>query len=599
MQRMHTPSGGRPNPFQLHGLLPGTGQAWMDRALAVSVERLLGLSELDAAYRALGLSRDCDDFIAKACDALGIELRFPEHELAHVPSTGPVVIVANHPFGGIEGLLLAGLLRRVRKDVRVMANFMLRRVPELSELFIGVDPFAGSHARNASGLRQALRWLEAGGLLLMFPAGAVSHWRLDRRGITDPPWQPGVARLLHRTRATVTPIYLYGANGPMFQLAGMVHPGLRTALLPRELLNKSKARIPVRIGRPLDYAEIAHLDAEPLTHFLRLRTYLLGAMDQELPAPRAAAPVHAGGGADQCARDVAALPPSQRLAATGDLAVYVAHAAQIPALLREIGRQRELTFRAVGEGTGGAIDLDAYDADYLHLFVWDERQARLAGGYRMGLSDHILARRGRKGLYTRSLFRMKKQLFRRMGPAIELGRSFVCPEYQRSFAPLLLLWKGIGAFVARHPRYRVLFGPVSISSDYAAVSRQLMVDYLEAALLDRDLSRLVRPRRRPVRNRSAWLKSDVAALGDIETVSALLAGVEPDGKGVPVLLRQYLKLGGRILGFNVDPQFNHAIDALLMVDLSRCELRTLQRYMGKQEALDYLGYEEARPKSAA
>lgn len=591
--------GEQSTPFQLRGLLPSTGQAWLDKTLAVSAERLLGLSELDAAYRALGPSRDCDDFIDKACAALGVALRFPAQELAHIPATGPVIVIANHPFGGIEGLLLAGLLRRVRKDVRVMTNFMLQRIPELSELFIGVDPFAGAPLRNAAGLRQALRWLEGGGLLLAFPAGEVSHWHLQRRGVTDPLWQEGVARLVHKTRATVAPVYIYGANGTMFQFAGMVHPWLRTALLPRELLNKAKMQIPIRIGKPLPHDEIAHLDAAPLTRFLRLRTYLLGAMTEELPAPRREIPIHAGEGADRCASEVAALAPLQRLAANGDLAVYIAHAAQIPNLLREIGRQRELTFRAVGEGTGTAIDLDAYDADYLHLFIWDERQAKLAGGYRLGLSDHILARRGRKGLYTRSLFKMKKRLFEHMGPAIELGRSFVCAEYQRSFTPLLLLWKGIATFVSRHPHYRVLFGPVSISSDYAPASRQLIVDYLETALLDRDLARWVKPLRKPVRNHAAWSQADIAALGDIETISALLSGIEHDGKGVPVLLRQYLKLGGRLLGFNVDPQFNHAIDALLMVDLARCDQRTLQRYMGKQEAADYLEYHRTRSRPAA
>jgi putative hemolysin len=192
---------------------------------------------------------------------------------------------------------------------------------------------------------------------------------------------------------------------------------------------------------------------------------------------------------------------------------------------------------------------------------------------------------------------MKKPLFERMGPAIELGRSFVCPAYQRNFAPLLLLWKGIAGFVSRHPHYRVLFGPVSISNDYAPVSRQLLVDYLDTVLLDKDLARLVKARKKPARDHAAWLKSDIAALGDIETLSALVAGVERDGKGVPVLLRQYLKLGGRILGFNVDPDFNDAIDALLMVDLARCEPRVLQRYMGKEEAQAYL--ERHRPRPAA
>lgn len=587
-------------PFRLHGLLPGTGQPWLDKFAVRGIERLLGLSTLDAAYRELGASRDCDEFIAKACAALDVELRFPAEELAHIPLSGPVVVVANHPFGGIEGMLLAGLLRRRRKDVRVMANHLLQRIPELSELFIGVDPFNGPQAGNAAGLRRAVRWLRDGGVLLVFPAGAVSHWQLSRGSVTDPVWNPGIGRLIHLARASVVPVYIYGNNGPAFHVAGLLHPRLRTALLARELLNKASSRIALRIGRPLEYPAIGNLAAEPLIRFLRLRTYLLGAVGEELAVPRGPQPTvdPAPANADRCGREVALLRTDQRLAATGELAVYLAHAAQIPHLLREIGRQRELAFRAVGEGTGQESDLDEFDADYLHLFVWNEERHELVGGYRLGLTDHILARRGLKGLYTRCLFRLKKRLFDRMGPALELGRSFVRTDYQRGFAPLLLLWKGIGTFVARNPHYRVLFGPVSISNEYNPLSRQLIMDYLRSSLFDAQLARMVKPRNSPARRRGLWQPADLAMLGDIEPVSALLAGIEPDGKGVPVLLRQYLKLGGRILGFNVDPAFSHAIDALIMVDLTRCDVRTLRRYMGRQEAAGYLAH-HGRPARAA
>ena len=445
------------------------------------------LSELDAAYRALGPSRDCDDFIDKACAALGVDLRFPAQELAHIPATGPVIVIANHPFGGIEGLLLAGLLRRVRKDVRVMANFMLQRIPELSELFIGVDPFAGAARRNAAGLRQALRWLEGGGLLLAFPAGEVSHWHLQRRGVTDPLWQEGVARLVHKTRATVAPIYIYGANGTMFQFAGMVHPWLRTALLPRELLNKAKMQIPIRIGKPLPHDEIAHLDAAPLTRFLRLRTYLLGAMTEELPAPRRNSdprrrrrgPLRRRG---RCA-GAAAAPRGQRRSG---------------GLYRSCRADPEPAAR---NRTPARTDLPRGRRRHRHRHRSRRLRRRLSAPFHLGRTAgetgrrlppgaqrSIIARRGRKGLYTRSLFKMKKRLFEHMGPAIELGRSFVCAEYQRSFtAP---------AAVERHRHLRLAPPPLPDTvragqhqQRLRAASRQLIVDYLETVLLDRDLAR--------------------------------------------------------------------------------------------------------------
>ncbi|OQX09517.1 MAG: hypothetical protein BWK76_22060 [Desulfobulbaceae bacterium A2] len=578
-------------------MLPATGRPWLDQLAAGSLERLLGLTRLDHAYRRLGPSDDCDEFIAKACAALDITLHFPASELAHIPADGPVLVVANHPFGGIEGLLLAGLLRRVRPDVRVMANYLLSRIPELADIFIAVDPFGGPRAGNATGLRQSLRWLRDGGVLLVFPAGEVSHWQRGHGAVTDPPWQEGIARLAQLSGARVLPIYLYGNNSLGFHVAGLLHPRLRTALLAKELLNKRNKKVALRIGQAMEPAEYKDLTPAALTQFLRLRTYLLGAMREELASPPALQiPAACGPSAegDACAREVAALAPEQTLAAAGEFAVYLAHAAQIPSLLREIGRLREQSFRAVGEGTGQDIDLDEFDVDYLHLFVWHTKKNELVGGYRLGLVDHILARRGRKGLYTRQLFRMKKKLFQQMGPAIELGRSFVRTEYQRSFTPLLLLWKGIAAFVVRNPAYCTLFGPVSISSSYSPVSRQLIMDFLQTVELDSELARCVRPRKKPARGQRCWGNTELATLGEIEHISRLLAGFEPDGRGVPVLLRQYLKLGGRILGFNVDENFNDAIDALIMVDLSRCDSRSLERYMGREAARDFLAHHVAR-----
>lgn len=585
------------NPFGLAGLLPATGRPWLDQFATGSLERLLGLTRLDHAYRRLGPSESCDEFIAKACAALDISLQYPASELELVPATGPVLVVANHPFGGIEGLLLAGLLRRVRPDVRVMANYLLSRIPELAELFIAVDPFGGPRAGNAAGLRQSLRWLKQGGLLLVFPAGEVSHWQRKHGAVTDPPWQEGVARLAQMAGARVLPIYLYGNNSITFHVAGLVHPRLRTALLAKELLNKRNKKVALRIGRPVEAAEIKDQAPAALIQFLRLRTYLLGAMREELVSPPALPELPVGelqSVDDACAREVAALAPEQALASSGEFIVYLAHAAQIPALLREIGRLREQSFRQVGEGTGKDIDLDEFDVDYLHLFVWHTTKNELVGGYRLGLVDHILARRGRKGLYTRQLFRMKKKLFRQMGPAIELGRSFVRVDYQRNFTPLLLLWKGIAAFVVRNPAYGTLFGPVSISSAYSPVSRQLIMDFLETVETDSELARCVRPRRKPVPERRCWGTTELATLGEIEHISRLLVDIEPDGRGVPVLLRQYLRLGGRILGFNVDENFNDAIDALIMVDLTRCDPRTLERYMGRDAARGFLAWHAAQ-----
>jgi putative hemolysin len=265
--------------------------------------------------------------------------------------------------------------------------------------------------------------------------------------------------------------------------------------------------------------------------------------------------------------------------------VYLASAAQIPRLLREIGRCRELAFREAGEGTGEAVDLDRFDAYYLHLILWSRNDSRLAGAYRLAITSDVLPRFGVGGLYTSTLFRFRQEFFQRVGPAVELGRSFVMPAYQKNYASLLLLWKGITRVVQRRPDAAVLFGAVSISNRYQAASRSLMVNYL-ASRASHELSYLVQPRKRfgdrVIRDQGIRRFASLAA--DIEHISLSIADIEHDSKGVPVLLRQYLKAGGKLLGFNLDPHFSDVLDALIIADLRSAPVALLERCMGRAEA---------------
>jgi putative hemolysin len=289
------------------------------------------------------------------------------------------------------------------------------------------------------------------------------------------------------------------------------------------------------------------------------------------------------------AAEVAALSAGERLVEHGPFHVYCAPAGRIPWTLQELGRLREITFRAAGEGTGKSSDIDLYDAYYLHLFVWDARNEVLVGAYRLGLTDEILARYGERGLYTQTLFKYGGTILRALNPAIELGRSFVRAEYQRDFAPLVLLWRGIGQFVVRSPQYAVLFGAVSISRRYEEASRALIVRYLTAARVDPDLARDVRPRRPyPDRVPTPATVQDIPRLESVDDLSRRVADIEPDHKGVPVLLRHYLKCGGRLLGFSSDERFAGVLDALIMADLRQADPRVLARYMGEAGAAAFL-----------
>jgi len=523
---------------------------------------------------------------------LNVRTQVSARDLALIPKQGPVVAVANHPFGLIEGAILPSLFLAVRPDVKVMANHLLASMPETNELCIFVDPYGGERARaNRKGLKDAIAWLKQGGLLTVFPAGEVSHLNLKERSITDPEWNHSVARLIRITGATVLPVYFLGANSALFQLLGCLHPRVRTALLPHEFFNKHDRTIEVRIGSPIAPAKVrAYQDDAALIRYLRHRTYLL--RNREVPKRIEAAVSEspaAGVLAELLAGEVAKLAPGRTLVETGDFSVLLAKAREIPNVLHEIGRLREVTFRRAGEGTGKPVDLDRFDEHYWHLFVWNRRSSEVAGAYRLGPSDEILARFGPKGFYTSQLFHWKRTFLDRISPALELGRSFVRPEYQKTYAPLLLLWKGIGQFLIRNSQYKLLFGPVSISNGYTAASRHLMVKFLSAYRQSPELTPLVRARN-PFRQRPSKVADESvgATVWDVEELSAQIADMETDRKGVPVLLKQYLKLGGELVAFHVDRRFAGALDGLIVVDLRKTDARVMERYMGKDGATKFL-----------
>lgn len=534
-------------------------------------------------------------FCAALCEEMGASIQMSALDLDRIPKSGPVIVVANHPFGLLEGVLLGSLLPCRRPDVKFVVNSLLSRIPELRDLTICVDPYGGAQAvrANLSAMKSAQEWLRAGHMLVMFPAGEVATLDLKRGGVSEQPWNSGVVKLASRTNAALVPLHLEGSNSALFHLAGLVHPRLRTLLLPHELLNKQSRRFQIRIGHPIAGERLEAFESpQEAADYLRKRVLVLGNRSEARHRMVPRHPVAPACGEAVLAREVGGLPDDRRLMTSGEYEVWLADAAEIPHLLPEIGRLREIAFRAAGEGSGNPTDLDAFDAHYKHLFLWHPETRGVAGAYRLGLTDEILVRKGMTGLYTGTLFRYDLAFFRAVGPAVELGRSFVAPGHQKSYSALLSLWKGIGRFLVRNPHYRHLFGPVSISNDYLPASRHLLVEFLSRHRRAHDIAHLVSPRHPFRKGWAHGFDFDGLVSSDPEDLSAILADIEPDEKGVPVLLRQYLKLGGELLAFNLDRKFSNAVDGLILVDLLRTELRMLERYLGREGAAQYRAWHQ-------
>ncbi|MDR1489579.1 MAG: lysophospholipid acyltransferase family protein [Desulfovibrio sp.] len=536
------------------------------------------LKPLLETYRRLPPSVDPAEFARRALDALAIRVRPLGEHLELLPASGPLLLTANHPFGAVEGLALAALFPRIRADFKILVNHVLCGIPELRRLFIPVEVFSGKDgcAVNLPGVRAAVRHIEGGGALAIFPAGVVSHWHARNHRVTDPQWKQFAGRLARVPGAQVVPLFFEGRNSLFFQAAGCIHPILRTMLLPREMWRARGREVRVFVGKPVDAGVLSALcDDEARIAYIRACCYALrqkGAAAAGNRSVPVAAPCSHGELWDEVetARE-------HILAEEGNFQVFTAQGDTAPHILHEIGRLREETFRAEHEGSGKAADIDRFDPHYTHLVLWDNDAGIVAGSYRIRVFLPGGTQKAAKKLYTATLFRFKPEFFERCGICMELGRAFVARKYQRDYAPLMMLWKGIARFAVMRG-VRTLFGACSIGLGYTPASIFMLRRYLEEHHYAPDLAGFVRGRSSPAPFPGPN-EPHVRGL-DYRLLNRAVNGLEA-GKNLPVLFRHYLQLGGRVAAFHEDKAFGTQ-DALMVVSLATIPKKTMTRYLGRE-----------------
>lgn len=509
---------------------------------------LRGFGFVEAALRHLQLKYEVDDGAAR------------------IPATGRLLIVANHPSGALDALALLDLVGKVRRDVRIVANDMLSLVEPLSDLLLPLRILGGN--AGADSLRAIGRALENEECVIVFPAGEVS--RLGPRGVRDTRWRRGFLRFARQSGAPVLPIRIEARNSSLFYGVSALCKPASTALLAREMYARRHRPLRLRVGQPLQL--VASTDDHATLRQVRRVLYALGRRGggPAGPEPLAAA-------TDPKALWMA-VEATELLGRTSDgKQIRLAQCTAGSLLLQEIGRLRELTFRQVGEGTGRSRDLDQFDPHYQHILVWDADAMRIAGAYRVARGAQVLARAGLAGFYTASLFRYADDAIPRLAEGMELGRSFVAPEYWGSRS-LDYLWQGIGAYLQRFPRVRYLFGAVSISAALPRGAREQLVAYYQCYY---GSGEPLAESTRPFRYFAAPPSFDGLDAGTAYDV--LKANLSAIGASVPMLYKQYTDLcepgGARFLAFGVDPGFSDAIDGLIEVDLHRIRPRKRRRYL--------------------
>ncbi len=513
-----------------------------------------------------------------------------EQRLLNIPKTGPLLIICNHPLGGLEGMLLARELLKIRGDLKVLTNEMLLKFPEFAEIFIGVDVLnKDKNRKNSQGIRQITRHLANAGAMLIFPAGTVSGLNFKTFKTMDKKWSDIVGRLMQRYQCPCIPFFVNDRNSLPFYLSGYLHKRLRTLLLGRAMLAKKKHQVQLLVGDIINHKEVESLDSvEEVTAYLRFccevipenKTALTMAFTQKTA-------VRANIGQQEIIQQLARLAEYQVIE-KGKFSVYCAPYDKLGCIMEQIAISREHTFRAVNEGTGRELDKDRFDPFYWHLWIWDNEKLKLVGGYRLGKVDQIIKQHSIENLYSNSLYHYSEKFSHGLEHAIEVGRSFVCQEYQRHSKVLDLLWRGIGAFMVANPEYNTLFGCVSISKEYSNLARAFLAESLIKHFNAKEEFISSVTAKTPLQiDEKPWSDNLINMLSNIPIINKLLGRID-NGKTIPILIRHYLALNGKFASFTVNTDFNHSLDGLIIVDLRLTPDKYLCRYLGQQGAENFI-----------
>ena len=565
-----------------------------------SLMKLLRISTLNKLYNR-HKHKQTGDFLNGLLEDLQIEFEIPEEDLRRIPKNNAFITISNHPLGGIDGILLLKLLLERRPDYKIIANFLLHRIEPLKPFIMPVNPFEDRKDVKSStaGFMQAIRHLKNDFPLGVFPAGEVSTYR-DGKLVVDKKWEESAMKLIQRAEEPVIPIYFHAKNSRMFYRLAKINDVFRTAKLPSELLSQKNRVIKVRIGNPISVkAQKEYESLNDFTDFLRKKTYMLSKpydkevkklsdLPKTIKIPKAPKKIAATTDKNSLIKEVDALREMgyKRLLESKNYEVFLSQKEHIPNVLTELGRLREITFRAIGEGTNQSTDLDKYDNYYHQMFLWDRDANCIAGAYRMGMGSQISKAYGLEGFYLNELFKFEPELHKMMSQSIEMGRAFIIKEYQQKPMPLFLLWKGIVHCTLRFPEHKYLIGGVSISNKFSNFSKSLMIEFMKSNYYDPYIAQYITPKKDfKVKLEDAdkdFIFDESAA--DLNKFDKIIDELEPNELRLPVLIKKYVKQNAKVVAFNVDPLFNNAVDGLMYIRIADLPESTVKPVMEEFQA---------------
>ncbi|RXJ79089.1 GNAT family N-acyltransferase [Arcobacter sp. F2176] len=515
------------------------------------------------------------EFVDAVLDNFDFDYTVSSNDIQNIPSSGKVVIIANHPLGGLDALCLLKLVGKVRKDVKIVANDFLAGIEALSSLFVPIDNYKRRQSKkDIKAIYDALNNDEA---IIIFPAGEVS--RATPKGIKDPVWSKGFLSFAQHCNAPILPILVDGKNSKIFYTISILNKTFSTLLLSHEMFKKKSKRISIKIGEiiPTENIMPKGIDKKYLLTLYKKHLYALRKGKRSFFVTQKAI-AH-----PESRQDIMnELKNSKIIGETSDgKVIYLYNYTDDSIVLKELGRLRELSFRSVGEGINKKRDTDKYDIYYEHIILWDREALEIVGSYRIGNGKFINSNLGVSGFYSSTLFEYKDEFLTYLDDSIELGRSFVQPKYWGSRA-LDYLWYGIGAYLKTYPQIKYMYGPVSISASLPKIAKDMLVFYYshyyssEKVLLESKI-----PYQYSIDLKSLKMMFELNdKKNDFKILKTALSNM---GIAVPTLYKQYSELceegGVNFQGFNVDPDFSNCVDGLIVVEIDKVKDKQKSRYM--------------------
>tara|TARA_B100001063_G_scaffold131006_1_gene122443 strand:+ start:3898 stop:5610 length:1713 start_codon:yes stop_codon:yes gene_type:complete len=515
------------------------------------------------------------EFVDSVLDYFDFDYTVSSTDLENIPSSGKVIIIANHPLGGLDALCLLRLISQIRSDVKIIANDFLVGFEALNNLLIPIDNYKIRQSKkDIKKIYEALNNEEA---VIIFPAGEVS--RASSKGIKDPSWNKGFLNFAKNSNSPILPIFLDAKNSKTFYTISIINKTFSTLLLSNEMFNKKSKRINIKIGEIIPNENITPkgLDKKYLINLYKKHLYSLKKRKKSYFQTQSAI------ARPQKRQDlISELKSSQLIGETNDgKKIYLYDYSDDSIVLKELGRLRELSFRKVGEGINKKRDTDKYDIYYQHIILWDDNDLEIVGSYRIGNADFIFRNIGVKGFYSNTLFKYTEELNPYLKDSIELGRSFVQPKYWGTRA-LDYLWYGIGSYLKNNPNIKYMFGPVSMSSTFPIIAKDLMIFYYSHYF--KNSKQLVIPKLSYQYSNSVNEIKEQFILNDRKKdFKFLKSTLSSIGVAVPTLYKQYSDIaedgGVKFLGFNVDKEFSDCIDGFILVDVEKIKDAPRKRYI--------------------